>query len=100
MEDNQITGLIAAISALIGGAGLKVVERFFRHRERRQDDMIVFRKEILDECKRLRGELAEWHAKYYALMDQYIDLEKRQAILEMEMQSLRNQLGALKHEGC
>ena len=74
----------SAISAVLGGVLLKVVEGYFTSRVSRGDDLARYRgelqtaiKEREEEIRALRKEIDEMQSRYYELKEQYARLEAR-----------------------
>ena len=70
-------GVIAAASAAIGALALKLVDRVFQVRDRRDKDSVDTRRELLDERIDLRNRLqaaeaslAEWKEKYFRVLEE------------------------------
>ncbi len=74
--------IIALISAIFGGAGLKVLEVWLTRGRVKDDTATAFRNELRQELLGLRQELNDveteldtWKKKYYDLLDQFIQVK-------------------------
>lgn len=74
--------VIALVSAVFGGAGLKAMEVWLTRGKTKDDTAAALRKELREEVQGLRNELNnvekeldEWKQKYYDLLDQFVKVK-------------------------
>lgn len=84
------------ISAIFGGAGVKVIDKFlsrksdaFDHAEQLRDEMRIQIAGLRDEINAKRIEADEWRSKYWVQMEETVQLK-------MEVEGLRNELELIK----
>jgi hypothetical protein len=89
----EVGAVYGLIGTLIGGVGVKFLERVFARGDRKLDDATAIRKELWEELNRLRlriesleGELDEWREKYFAVLAENTELkiENKQLRLQLE----------------
>ena len=92
-------GVIAAASAAIGALALKLVDRAFQLRDRKDKDSVDTRRELLDERIELRNRLraaedalAEWKEKYFKLLEESVLLKAHVVQLQEQVASLAERI--------
>jgi predicted nuclease with TOPRIM domain len=92
-------GVIAAASAAIGALALKLVDRAFQLRDRRDKDGVESRRELLEERIELRDRLrvaedalAEWKEKYFKLLEESVLLKSHVVQLQEQTASLAERM--------
>ena len=92
-------GVIAAASAAIGALALKLVDRAFQIRDRRDRETVDSRRELLDERIELRDRLraaedalAEWKEKYFKLLEESVLLKAHVTQSQEQIASLARRL--------
>ena len=92
-------GVIAAASAAIGALALKLVDRAFQLRDRKDKDSVDSRRELLEERIELRNRqraaedaLAEWKEKYFKLLEESVLLKAHVVQLQEQTASLADRL--------
>jgi len=92
-------GAIAAASAAIGALALKLVDRVFQVRDRRDRETVDSRRELLEERIELRDRLraaedalAEWKEKYFKLLEESVLLKGHVIQLQEQLASLAERL--------
>src|SRR3990167_11016605 len=96
--------IIAVISAILGGAGTKIIEKIFDSKHKNMQTVTLQAKQSLDEANRIRKELreeitflkedvasmkreiGEWRTKYYTLLDDYTELKAKYVSLQIEVE--------------
>lgn len=83
---NSSEAYLAVIGAILGGSGLKVIEHFLNKSKDKSDVAKDFRQELRQdltdakkELDRVEGELDTWKGKYYALLNENLELKQRKA---------------------
>ena len=92
-------GAIAAASAAIGALALKLVDRAFQIRDRRDKDTVDSRRELLDERIELRDRLrvaedalATWKKKYFKLVEECVLVKAHVTQLQEQAASLAERI--------
>ena len=83
---------LAAVAAMIGGIGVKVVERYWGHQDRALDDAASIRKELRDELADMRLESKEWQEKYFIKANRVVELESEVRALRLDVKRLQNRI--------
>jgi len=97
------SGVIALLSAVFGGIGVKLAEGFLFNKNRKLDEASAIRLELREEVKSMRALIKElsddldaWKNKYYNLLDEhnalraeYSELKEKHEGLEKEVVRLR-----------
>jgi predicted nuclease with TOPRIM domain len=97
--------IIALLSAIFGGAGLKLLERFFSHADKAVDEAAAIRKELRDEATgmrirldKLEAEIDDWRQKYYKMVEENAKLRADNEALMKRCESMAFLLGRLRKE--
>lgn len=89
--------LYAAVWTTVGVLGAKLIDRVFRHKKIELDDAAKLRRELhleLDSMNKrivaLSVELDHWKGKYYALVEENIELKRECADLRASVEELQH----------
>lgn len=103
MSQEVITAIVAALSALCGGAMVKLIERVLPSADRRIEDDANVRQELWERMERLekrelaiQADLDGWKDKYYELLKEHHALKAENHSIREENHKLLSALAALK----
>jgi predicted nuclease with TOPRIM domain len=103
------TLVIAVVSALFGGVGVKIVEYYTTRKKteiegnaqveiKEIDDAILYRQELREDIDRLKKELKDVHSSMDAQRTEYFVLQRKYDKLEYDYSSLKREHESLKEE--
>jgi len=99
MNVEGIDTYAAAFAAIVGGAGVKILEKMMSKRSEQFSEGTKIREELRAEITVLRKEVDDtakdvdiWRGKYYEQMDENLKLAKQNDSLQLENERLHNQL--------
>jgi chromosome segregation ATPase len=89
----------AILSAIFGGAGVKIIDKILSHRSEYLDENHRMRGELREQIEALTEELEstkihsdEWRGKYWTLFEDNAQLKAQIAALHVETDSLRSEI--------
>lgn len=97
--------IYALLGTILGGVGVKFLERWIARDAQKQDAETKLRDELWKEMANLRGELAtvrteldDWKERYFALYKEHSELMQRYILVTEERNLLKRRIGMEQHD--